>query len=51
MYILFKVNDIVMKVANSILKILFWERMCKVLKHFCVMGQVTKAYHPQKKGF
>jgi len=25
MYILFKVNDIVMKVANSILKILFWE--------------------------
>ncbi len=50
MYLLFKVNDIVMKVANSISKILFWEWMCEVLKHFCVMGHVTKAYSPQKKG-
>jgi len=52
MYLLFKVNDIVMKVANSILKILFWEWMCKVLKHFCVMGQSSlRPITPKKKGF
>lgn len=37
------------------LQILFWRfyfgNECKVLKHFCVMGQVTKAYSSQKKGF
>lgn len=51
MYLLFKLNDIVMKVANSILKILFWEQMCKVLKHFCVMGQSLRPITPKKKGF
>lgn len=49
MYLLFKVNDIVMKVANSILKILFWERMCKALKHFCVIGQPLRPITRPKK--